>query len=41
MLGRCPGCDEARLREYDGGGTLAVRLDIFDFSVGGGTASTD
>jgi hypothetical protein len=40
MLGRCPGCDEARLRVYAGGGVLVVlRLDGFDFKVGGDTTS--
>lgn len=41
MLGRCPGCDEARLRAYDAGGTLVVRLGIFGFRFGGSTTSAD
>ena len=39
VLGRCPGCDEARLRVYASGGVLVVVvLGIFGFEVGG-TAS--
>jgi hypothetical protein len=40
VLGRCPGCDEARLRMYvDGGEVVEVTLGTFGFKARGGTTS--
>jgi len=39
-FGRCPGCEEARLRVWLGSGALvAVALGTFGLKAGGGTAS--
>jgi hypothetical protein len=40
MFGRCPGCDDARLRVYVGSDELVVvALGRIGFKAGGGTAS--